>query len=184
MVTIPTTEPKRFRIGDTLKFKRYFADFPPDAYTLGYVFTNDNYIYSFDCTDNGDGSHLANVATTQTTSWRHGEYTWQAYMTSAGERYSVGTGIIELLPDLTKGAIDDRTHVKRTLDAIEATLEKRASSDQLSYSINGRSLSRTPIEELVKLHSHYKQMYKRELQTAELNNGRGRNNVLRVRFNG
>lgn len=183
MVTIPTQEPKRFRAGDTLTFKRYFSEYDPATYTLNYVLNSSTKMFTFACTDNGDGYHLATVAASVTALWNEDEYKWQAYMVEGANRYTVGNGVMKVLPDLTTGAIDDRSHVKKTLDALEATVEGRATNDQLSYSINGRSLQKTPIEELIKLHNRYTYLYNRELQAEEINNGRGKRNKIQIRFN-
>ncbi|WP_123711612.1 hypothetical protein [Sinobacterium caligoides] len=74
---------------------------------------------------------------------------------------------------------DDRTHAKRVLAAIEAVIEKRASRDQMAYSIDSRSLSRTPIADLMLLRDRYKTMVAMEDKKAAGVSLIGR---LRVRF--
>lgn len=49
---------------------------------------------------------------------------------------------------------DLRSHAEKTLEKVEAVLEGRATTDQLSYSLNGRSLSRIPISELREWRQH------------------------------
>jgi hypothetical protein len=48
------------------------------------------------------------------------------------------------------------------LDALEATIEGRASSDQLAVTISGRSISRIPFEELVKQCDYFRNKVKAE----------------------
>lgn len=184
--TIPTKEPATFTAGDTLKFKRYHAEYPPaDGWTLSYALVADGAQITFSGSDNGDGYHLINVSAATTAGWASGYYRWQAYVThTSGERHQMGAGEMELKPDFaSQGAgYDGRTHVKKTLDALEATLEGKASRDQQSYTINGRSLERMAPGELLKWHSHYKRLYRQERQAADLANGVGGGSTIQVRF--
>lgn len=79
-------------------------------------------------------------------------------------RTLIESGDLVVTPDPT--AIEDgqdlRSHAKKVLDAIEAVLEKRATKDQESHTIAGRSLSRTPIADLLMLRDRYRA----ELHTA------------------
>lgn len=59
-------------------------------------------------------------------------------------------------PTLITTGAELRGHAEKLLDAIEAVLEKRASSDQASYSIAGRSITKIPIAELLQLRDKYK----------------------------
>jgi hypothetical protein len=179
---IPKTEPLEFRVGDTFKFKKWLTDYDPATDTLGYTLVNSDHIYEITCTDNGDGYFLANVLPTVTRTWQPGTYAYQAHVTTGSDRFTVGSGTIKLLPDLTRGAVDTRSHVKITLDALEATLQGRATQDQLSYSINGRSISKIPATELIEWHSHYSALYRQEVQAERINNGAGKSNLVRVRF--
>jgi hypothetical protein len=75
-------------------------------------------------------------------------------------------------------------HVEKVLDAIEAVIENRASQDQMSYSIKGTTLSRTPIADLLLLRREYKEEYKMELLKKDTDEGKGfkmlvRNNYTR-----
>lgn len=179
---IPTTEPSELRVGDTLKFKKYLSDYDPAVDTLSYTLSSADKIYQITCTDNGDGYFLANVLPAVTKTWTADTYSYQAYITNGSDRFTVGNGSIKLLPDLTRGAVDTRSHVKKTLDALESTIQGRATNDQLSYSINGRSISKIPLTELIQLHSHYTALYRQELQAERIKNGAGKSNLIRVRF--
>ena len=58
-------------------------------------------------------------------------------------------------------------HVRRVIDAIEAVIERRATKDQKSYSIDGRSLERTPIDELLLLRDRYRAEWQRLLASPQ-----------------
>ena len=58
--------------------------------------------------------------------------------------------------------------VQRTLEAIEAVIEKRASIDQERYKINNRELWRTPIPELLVMRDRYRSELRRLKAAMEL----------------
>lgn len=71
------------------------------------------------------------------------------FTNSTGNRSTVPIGDLTVKQDPRLQIPSDRTpHAERTLNNVEAVLEGRATSDILSYQLNGRSLSRIPIEEL------------------------------------
>ena len=100
------------------------------------------------------------------------------------QRYSVFRGNIEILPDLDlKGSgYDHRSHVKRTLDKIEAVLENRASKEVLGSSIEGVSIQRIPHDDLVMLREKYLGWYQQELAAERIKSGlgTGRNILTRL----
>ena len=57
---------------------------------------------------------------------------------------------------------DDRTENERILDAINATIENRATSDQQYYMIGTRRLDRIPMDELRLLRATYITAVRRE----------------------
>lgn len=99
-----------------------------------------------------------------------GLYRWAAFASRDDDRRTLDSGTLTVRPDLeSAGQIEARSHAQRMLDAIEATLLKRATRDQQSYEIEGRRLDRTPIADLERLRNHYRRVVDRE--TA--NDGRG-----------
>lgn len=184
MITVRLGEPDQVTAGDTLKFRREEADYVPPTWTLRYVLVKDAEQIEFSSTDNGDGTHLINVAATTTDDWVPGTYAWQVYAESGSERFTTGRGVIEILPNFSALASghDNRTHVKRTLDAIEAVIEERATKDQESYTINGRSLNRTPMEQLLMLRDKYARLYQQELDRQKVADGKTGKSSVYVRF--
>jgi hypothetical protein len=59
---------------------------------------------------------------------------------------------------------DLRTHAKKVLDSIQAVIENRATVDQSSFTIAGRSLSRMTIEELFMVRDRYRAEFNEEVQ--------------------
>ena len=61
-------------------------------------------------------------------------------------------------------------------------MENRASMDQSSMSIAGRSLSRTPLPDLLELRDRYKAEYLKEIKLARIRNNQGSGNTIKVKF--
>jgi hypothetical protein len=77
-----------------------------------------------------------------------------------------------LIVDADPTTQDTRSHAERTLDAIEALIEGRATTDVASYSIAGRSLSRMTPDELVKWRSVYRAEVAAQRNAGKPNGGR------------
>lgn len=180
---IPTNEPFELIIGNTWKWKRSFSHYDAaDSWVITYTLINaDNKI---NITATADGSdHLVNVLPSTTAGYKSGEYHWQAYATKGADRYLADQGIIELIENFTaKTTHDPRSYVKKVLDAIEATILKTATKDQLSTSIDGVSLSRRTPEQLLQLRNQFKLEYANEIKAERIANGLGHSGKVLVRF--
>lgn len=112
--------------------------------------------------------HNLNVLAAVTADWQPGLYEYTARVSNGTDFHEVESGQITLTPDLASAVEghDGRSHAKRTLDAIEAVIEKRASLDQERYRINNRELYRTPIADLLKLRDLYRMEVRREQGAA------------------
>ncbi len=185
MATISTIEPNAIIKGDTVKWKKSLPDYlPGDGWELTYAFVLEGASSDHQdatATDNGDGTHLVSFSSSD---FEVGIYHWQAYVTKAGERYTVANGQLSVKPDfatLTSG-YDNRSHVKKVLDAIEAVLENRASEEQNYIMIGSTQITNIPHGELLALRSKYRIEYQRELQATRLANGLSGGNKIKVRF--
>lgn len=184
----PDTEPEELVIGDRWLWKRsdLSADYPTASYSLQYVADKQgtgSTSFTLSATET-DGVYLIEVASATTATYTAGTYSWQAYITrtSDSQRISVARGTWKVIPNLSASTADPRSHVKKVLDAIEAVIESRASVDQMAYTIQGRSLSRTPLPDLLKLRDTYKAEYANELNTARRKNGLPPRNRLLTRL--
>lgn len=185
MSDIPTREPGEIYAGDSLRWNKSISDHPAgDGWTLHYALFNADGTYSFDATADGD-THVVDVAASTTANWSAGRYDWTAYVDNAsGERKVVGTGTWKVHADPTSGAHDGRTHARKMLDAIEATLEGRATASQLdlvSTAYGGRNVQRDP-EKLIPLRDKYKAEVDAEEAAARIARGEKVQNKLKVRF--
>ena len=186
---IPTSEPERLRAGDNATWTRALADYlPADGWVLKYALTGAGGQQLITATNNGDGSHLVAVAATTTDDWVPGSYTLQGYVELAGARYTVYEGYVEIEAGLHLSAysagLETRPTVKQTLDALEATILGKASKDQLSYSIAGRSLQNLSPDELIRWRDRYATLWQRELYRQRVAAGKPSSRIKKLRFGG
>jgi hypothetical protein len=96
------------------------------------------------------------VAAATTAGYAAGTYDWRARVSKAGEVYTVGEGRLTVRNAFSAATFDARTHARKTLDAIEAVIEGRASSSTAEYTIAGRSLKHIPVADLLALRDKYR----------------------------
>lgn len=181
MPTTPTIEPASLNAGDTAKWIKTLEDYPAgDGWVLSYELVNAEQRYVFSASADGD-RHLITVSAATTAGWAAGDYAWRARVTMSGEVFTVGSGRITINP-VFSASTDARSHARRTLEAIEATLEGRASSATAEYQIAGRSMKYIPVAELLALKSHYQQLVRAEDSAARVAAGLGNSGRIYVRF--
>jgi len=181
---IATNEPLELRAGLTWAWRRedLSDDYPAPTWTLTYYFKNATANFSFAAAPDGTSFAIARTAA-QTASLTAGKYDWVAVVSDGTNKYQVDSGRLTVLADYTGAvSIDSRTHARKTLEAIEAVIEGRASKDQEEYTIGSRSLKRTPIADLVKLRQTYRNEVAAEDAAERLANGIGLSAKLQVRL--
>lgn len=184
-MTTPTNEPLELRAGDTWEWRREdLADYPATSWTLTYRFKNQ--AGGFEVVAAADGAaHAVTVAAVTTAAFVPGTYAWAAQAVNGTTKRTVDTGTLRVLPNLFAGAAasasDQRTHAKKTLDAVEAVIEGRATLDQSEFQIGGRMLKRMPIADLLRFRAFYKNEVERELAAEKLANGLGVARRIQVR---
>ncbi len=137
-----------------------------DGWVLSYVLISGTEKITFSALDNGDKFQVLVPAAT-TASYVDGKYGWAAFVLKDGDRFGVGSGNMEVLPDLVAATnADTRSHASKTLEAIEAVIQKRASKDQNSYEIDGRKLERMSLPDLLT----FRKTYRREVYLEDLKN--------------
>ena len=180
--TIPTTEPTEFMAGNTVDWTKTLADFPAsDGWTVTHAFVNSAGTFTTTSTADGD-DHLTTITAAISADISAGDYRWQAYATKGAERYPAGSGATTVKANFATGATDGRGHAKTVLDALEAVMENRASSDQASVSIGGRSISKLSPAELIEFISFYRREYASEVKAERIAAGLGHRGKVRVRF--
>ena len=180
-MTISISVPAQFTSGDTVAWQISLSDYPASAgWVLHYVLLNALQKITIDAASSGD-DHLVTIPSATSSAYSAGEYRWQAYVTKAAERFTVATGNLTVLQgfaDLGAG-VDTRSHVKKTLEAIESWLESKNPA-VAEYEIAGRRMRYIGIGDLLKLRDRYKQELARENIANGI--GLGGRGKLQVRF--
>lgn len=186
--TVPEIEPERVAAGDRLQWTRKdLSDFPATSWTLTYYLRSDKPGGQIDITATADGVYFSvDVSPTTSANYIPGIYYWSAFVSKSGDRKLVAQGKIELITNPTDIAIpvDGRSHARRTLDAINAVIENRATTDQQAYAFQaiGRSVTRMPIADLLKFRDYYYAIVKSEDEAMAISRGQGTGRNILVRF--
>lgn len=183
MGDIPTTEPAVAVAGTTWQWTRDLADYPAGTWELTYHFVNRH--HRFQATAAADGTVHAITVDKDTTAIQDGDYEWRAYVDNGTERHEVAAGRLTVRPDFAKqgAGYDTRSHAEIVLEAIEAVIARRATKDQMGYTLaDGRRLDRTPIADLLALRGRYKAEVAREREAARIKAGLGSGRIIKTRF--
>ena len=182
------TEPETIIAADRLIWKRtdLHADYANSSYTLKYSARLEGTgSTEIEITASASGDdYLVEIASATTASYTAGVYHWQAYITrdSDSQRLTVDTGTWEVVANRDAATTDPRSHARIMVEKIESVLEGRAAADVNSYSINGRSLTKIPIPELLQFRASYRAEYVREVRRERARNGVGTGATVLVRF--
>lgn len=177
--------------GDTFKLSCSHSDYPPASYDI-WIALRSAGLGNIDMKtgetgvtiDTTNGIFEITVTSAATATYEPGIYRYVIYYYSVTERYQVEEGTVEIKPNIASiSNVDDiRSHAKIVLDAIEAVIQKRATLDQMAYSIAGRTLSRMPVADLLVLRDRYKYEYLRELQAERVAAGLKPGGQIKVRL--
>lgn len=178
--TIPTFEPSEITRGATVAWTRSLVDYPPaDGWTLTYYFRGKGGV-GVDVVATVDGSAYSNVMTAaQSQTLAAGRYDWQAWVEKGTgptlERHLVGSGIVAVklgFTDIdTDTNVDGRTDNEKALEVVRAVLSKKATADQMSYTIGNRSVQRYTLTELNTIEKRLVQLVNAERRAARIRRG-------------
>ena len=185
----PTITPDVLYVGDNWLWKRDLTDYPIADYTLTYSFrllsstATEIELTSSVITESDTSLYTISVPSATTTGYTKGDYTYQEYITNtSSERLVLNKGLTTVKSNLDADTGDPRSHNRIVFDALEATLENRASIDQMSMSIAGRSLSRMSPQELNNWYSKYKHLVINEDKVSRRDKGEATGNQVKVKF--
>lgn len=173
MVGVLTEFPKTIQAGLSLRAEIEAIDYPAPIWSVRAHLRGPALI---DIAATGEAElHSFSVTGTDTAVYAPGLYTVSVRATDGVDVFEIESGQVEILADVAAlgAGYDPREHAERALDAIEAVIEGRATKDQQSYTINGRTLVRTTIAELLQLRQTYKD------EVAKLKSGGRARKLLR-----
>jgi hypothetical protein len=180
--TIPLVEPQRARAGETWQWRRedLAGDYPATSWTLRYALKNATDHLEIVAT--ADGIVFAvTVPLASTKTLPAGKYRMVGYVEDAGvtQRFGVYDEEIDVDPSYANtGVVDDRSHARKVLEAIEAVIENRATKDQEEYQIGHRMLKRTPLNELHKFRQQYEGLVRAEDNAERAARGQGGSKIV------
>lgn len=182
MADIPIIEPTTANAGDTWRWTRTLADYPASAgWALSYTLINAAAKITINASASGD-DHAVTVSAATTAGYAAGSYDWRARVSKAGEVYTVGEGRITVRNAFGGSTFDARSHARKTLEAIEAVIEGRASSEVSYYMIGNRQLRYMTPAELLTLRDKYRAEVAREDAAAAVAAGLPDKRRVFVRF--
>lgn len=171
--------------GDTLDFEVEVPDYPStDGWTLKYYlnarFTTPTQAQIvITATANDDGTYQVQASPTDTADWKPGAYGWARRAEKVGAAQTLASsweqGEFEVRqnPATATQGYDSRSHARKMLEAIEATLQGKASDDQKAYTIGSRSVDKFTPKELEAWRDYYRREVAAENAEAGLDSGRG-----------
>jgi hypothetical protein len=177
-----TNIPASFVAGDTVQWTDgAFDGKGSSTYTLTYALRGESSL-NVTGVPTADGWAVTMTAA-QTNELPSGDYAWHAYLTSGSNRYTVGSGVVKIEPNiaLQSAGFDARSQIEQDLAAIEAEIRARATGGAtIEYSIGNRSLKKESISALLSLRSALRTDLAREKQAKRLSEGVGRS--IGIRF--
>lgn len=179
-------EPRYIRAGDTVTWSETNSTYPASAsWTLKYYLRGPSKL-DVTCTGSGD-TFTAAIAATASNALVPGFYVYSGRFEKGSEVYTPEgfSGSLEVLPNLTEApaGYDGRSHVRTVFEAIQATIESRATKSQLMTTIAGRQIQYLSPDELLNLYFRYKRLLDIEVQEERLSKGLGGGKIL-IRFEG
>ena len=186
--SIPEKEPVTIYKGETVVWNRKdLTDYPVGSYAMSWIArleSNGGTSFSATVTE-VDDYYKFTLDNSATGGYTTGDYFWVLKVTqsSDSEELILETGKITVKDNYFGSTGDTRSHAKIMLDKIESILEGRADADVSSYSIQGRSLSKIGIAELLQWRDYYKAEYQKEVAEFRTGNKEGSGRVVKVQFN-
>lgn len=159
MATLPTRIPSKLTAGDSVEWTVNLPDYPAPTWTLKYylVKTGKQIVITGSQYGSTEEHHI-DIAKATTANWPAGAYSYQAFMDDGTDRKRLESGTIVIEPDFAQqgSGYDDRSFAKKSLDAIEAVIENRASQAQQEYQIAGRALKFMTMDELLNARDRFR----------------------------
>lgn len=168
--------PTQVIAGDSLNFliseQSYSA---VDGWSLRYVCINATDKITINSVAEGE-SHRFTVGTTESSSWKSGEYLVVLYAVRGSERVTVTQSALTILPDpVASATYDGRSSARKTLDNLRAAYDEMIASGGFvqMVSINGRATQFRTAEEIIKQIEFFQRQVNNEAQAKNLQNGCG-----------
>lgn len=165
-VSTPCAPPARLTAGDSWSWEIADpADYPSAEFVLSYALAPvaGGAVVEIEAEAPSAIAVAFRLGATATAALAPGRWRWSliAADLALDMRATIASGLLEVLADpLATG--DTRTEARRILDAIDATVAGKVMKDAQSYAIEGRTISRIPLPELMAARARYAAIVRRE----------------------
>jgi hypothetical protein len=173
--------------GDTLDFVTSVPDFPATSgYTLKYRLVpriSGAAILITAASSGADYRVIVGPATTA--NWAAGEYSWSSWVEKTGERYTVDSGLSQILPDpASVSAYDGRTKAQTALEDCQTALANfNATGGKVKrYAIAGREMEFDKATDIMVLVSYWTNEVRLENRAKALREGQADPSRVYVRL--
>jgi pectin methylesterase-like acyl-CoA thioesterase len=165
-------DPARIYAGETTAWTLSLAAYPASEWTLELAAANATHYFAVEASADDD-DHLLSITAAVTATYTAGTYPYSITVKKGAgetlERYRIESGDLVVLPLIGGAAVQDtRSADERILDAIIATMEGRASTDQTSVSIDGTSISRMTWDELISARNEFQRRVSRRKNRSRI----------------
>jgi hypothetical protein len=174
--------PRRINVGDSIDVEVSLSSYPAgEGWSLKIAVVNSTANQVIEAAASGD-IHVISVTSAESSEWAVGSYKWIAFAIKGDLRERISSGDIEVLGDPISGAVDMRSHAEKVLASIEAVIEQKATTDDLSVNIRGKLITRYNHDELIRLRNRYRHEVRQERRNRDRRQGQSGANQKRVRF--
>lgn len=163
--------PKTLAAGDSFHadFGGTREEYPTEEYSLSFVYS----VAGRQAQKLVPENRKLSISWKETKTWS-GVIQWRLYAAAkdGSQRRTIATGEIATVQPfaVSQFAAEGESHEEKVLKAIEAVLEQQATHEQMSVSINGRTLMRRSTSELFDLRQKYLDLV-RQKKAIEKNGG-------------
>jgi hypothetical protein len=173
-----STLPPKLVAGDTWAFTLSSDTYPAPAWDASIYFENADKAYSATAVDSGS-SHAFKIAAATTDTFVPGRFKWFIRVTDGTQVFTAEQGWLEVQPNpASSSSRDHRTDARKMLDALNEFLIGNATTAQQAMQLNGRSISRHSIADLVK----WRDQLRNEVKTEEGGTNKGLGRDIKVRM--
>jgi hypothetical protein len=151
-----------------------------DGWTLAYTIVSQNAQYDLTVVASGDDFDVT-ILKADSAKFEAGSFKLIGYVDDGTDRIQVFCNDLVIVPDFTKAG-DFRSYAAQTLEAIEAMLLKSASKDQQSITVDGQSLARRTVADLLTLRDRFQREVRLEKKAADIAAGIGKPGRVQLRF--
>ncbi len=179
---IPTSEPSIITAGDSVSWTKLLSDYPADdGWVLNYSAQGASQINFSSDTTTGT-TYAINLIPADTDDFLPGAYTLIGYVSNTGtnERITISRTSLSIAAD--PASQPPSTHAEYTLYLIELAIEGRIPAGLEQTTIDGNSILRIPLSQLMDLRLKYQAEVRAERDRARAQSGQGSRRTMLARF--